>query len=258
MGVGELANFTAYTFAPASLVTPLGALSVLVSSILASRFLNESLNFLGKLGCVLCLIGSAIIVIHSPKEQEVGSINELMDRFRYSYFLNYVVTVVFICLSIVFYFGPKYGGRFVIIYISLCSLVGSLTVMACKGLGLAIKEVSLNEIRDNWWLVYVLLIVVITCVCVQMNYLNKALDIFNTSLVTPIYYVLFTTLVIIASSILFEEWRNIELKDILGSACGFFIVIVAIFLLQCFKSDPMKPLLKSAFHNYNSNTYLPR
>lgn len=48
MGVGELANFGAYAFAPASLVTPLGALSVLVSAILASKFLNETLNSNGK------------------------------------------------------------------------------------------------------------------------------------------------------------------------------------------------------------------
>lgn len=48
MGVGEAANFAAYAFAPASLVTPLGALSVLVASILASKFLHEKLNLLGK------------------------------------------------------------------------------------------------------------------------------------------------------------------------------------------------------------------
>lgn len=30
VGIGEAANFAAYTFAPATLVTPLGALSVLV------------------------------------------------------------------------------------------------------------------------------------------------------------------------------------------------------------------------------------
>lgn len=50
VGVGEAANFAAYAFAPASLVTPLGALSVLVAAILSSRFLNENLNLLGKVG----------------------------------------------------------------------------------------------------------------------------------------------------------------------------------------------------------------
>ena len=51
MGVGEAANFIAYGFAPASLVTPLGAISILVSAIFASKFLNERLNLLGKV-CV--------------------------------------------------------------------------------------------------------------------------------------------------------------------------------------------------------------
>lgn len=41
VGVGEAANFAAYAFAPASLVTPLGALSILVSALLAPTFLQE-------------------------------------------------------------------------------------------------------------------------------------------------------------------------------------------------------------------------
>lgn len=48
MGIGEAANLLAYAFAPAALVTPLGALSVLVAAMLSSKFLNEKLNFIGK------------------------------------------------------------------------------------------------------------------------------------------------------------------------------------------------------------------
>lgn len=48
VGVGEMANFAAYAFAPASVVTPLGALSVLFTAILATKFLHERLNLLGK------------------------------------------------------------------------------------------------------------------------------------------------------------------------------------------------------------------
>jgi hypothetical protein len=42
------------------------------------------------------------------------------------------------------------------------------------------------------------------CVVTQMNYLNKALDLFNTAIVSPIYYVMFTTFTITASTILFQ------------------------------------------------------
>jgi hypothetical protein len=50
----------------------------------------------------------------------------------------------------------------------------------------------------------VLLQVVVACIMTQMNYLNKALDLFNTAIVTPIYYVMFTLLTIIASVIMFQ------------------------------------------------------
>lgn len=46
--------------------------------------------------------------------------------------------------------------------------------------------------------------VVITCVLTQMNYLNKALDLYNTAVVSPVYYVMFTVLTIIASVLLFQ------------------------------------------------------
>lgn len=45
---GEVFNFAAYAFAPASVVTPLGALSVIVAAILSSKYLNEQLNLLAK------------------------------------------------------------------------------------------------------------------------------------------------------------------------------------------------------------------
>ena len=50
-----------------------------------------------------------------------------------------------------------------------------------------------------WWLQ-----IVGACVVTQMNYLNKALDLFNTAIVSPIYYVMFTVFTITASVILFQ------------------------------------------------------
>jgi magnesium transporter len=48
VAIGEVANFVAYMFAPASLVTPMGAMSILVATLLASKFLDEHLNLIGK------------------------------------------------------------------------------------------------------------------------------------------------------------------------------------------------------------------
>lgn len=48
-----MANFGAYALAPATLVSPLGALSILITSVLASKCLNEKLNILGKVSFTL-------------------------------------------------------------------------------------------------------------------------------------------------------------------------------------------------------------
>jgi len=55
MVVGEIANFSAYAFAPAILVTPLGAISIIISAILAHYHLAERLHICGLLGCFWCV-----------------------------------------------------------------------------------------------------------------------------------------------------------------------------------------------------------
>lgn len=236
MGIGEAANFAAYAFAPASLVTPLGALSVIVSAVMASKFLNEKLNLLGKLGCLLSLIGSTVIVIHSPKEVEIEDLKILFIKLQDPIFILYIIFILFISIVIALRIAPRYGHKNIAVYILLCSLIGSLTVMSCKALGLALRDTISGKSNDfATWIPWFLIITTIIFIAIQMNYLNKALDIFSTSIVTPVYYVMFTTLVIIASAILFKEWVNMKFEDILGDFCGFFTVIIAVFLLNAFK-----------------------
>lgn len=236
MGVGEACNFSAYALVPASLVTPLGGLSVVVSALLASHFLQESLNLLGKIGCCLCLLGSTVVVIHAPLEGEVTDLTQLSSMLTEIGFVSYTLFALISSFILITFLAPKFGNRNVLIYVLICSLIGSLSVMACKGLGLAIREtLSGQENRFTHGIFWFFFFSVVSSVTVQMNYLNKALDVFDTSLVTPIYYVFFTTFVLIASNILFKDWKFMFYQDILGSLCGFLILIIAIFLLNAFQ-----------------------
>ncbi|XP_066364425.1 probable magnesium transporter NIPA3 isoform X2 [Miscanthus floridulus] len=188
MIVGEIANFVAYAFAPAVLVTPLGALSIIVSAVLAHFILNERLHALGVLGCVMCIAGSVVIVIHAPQEQEITSVREIWNMATQPAFLLYVASVIVIVFVLVFYFSPLYGQSNVLIYTAICSLMGSLSVMSVKALGTSLKltfEGTNQLIYPETWF---FMLVVATCVLTQMNYLNKALDTFNTAIVSPIYY----------------------------------------------------------------------
>lgn len=76
--LGEVCNFAAYAFAPAILVTPLGALSVLIGAVLGSYVLREELGTLGKLGCAICLLGALIIVLHAPADENIETIDQIL------------------------------------------------------------------------------------------------------------------------------------------------------------------------------------
>eukprot|EP00126_Sphaerothecum_destruens_P006828 Sdes_comp19547_c0_seq1m11177 len=79
MIMGEMANFVAYTYAPAILVTPLGALSVLVSAVLAAVMLDERLHQFGKVGCLLCVVGSIVIIMQAHEEARVDDVIQLWE-----------------------------------------------------------------------------------------------------------------------------------------------------------------------------------
>lgn len=88
----------------------------------------------------MCIVGSVVMVIHAPKEEQMESLDELLYKLREPAFLNYILMVISVVFIILVYVGPRYGNRYVTVYVTLCSAIGSLTVMACKSLGLAIKD----------------------------------------------------------------------------------------------------------------------
>ncbi|XP_058199153.1 probable magnesium transporter NIPA4 isoform X2 [Rhododendron vialii] len=232
MITGEVANFVAYAFAPAVLVTPLGALSIIISAVLAHCILKEKLHQLGVLGCVMCIAGSVIIVIHAPQERPITSVQEIWTMATQPAFLLYVGSVIVLVFILIFYFAPQCGHSNVMVFTGICSLMGSLSVMSVKALGTSLKlslEGNNQLIYPETWF---FMIVVATCVVTQMNYLNKALDTFNTAIVSPIYYVMFTSLTIIASVIMFKDWDGQSGGSIVSNICGFIVVLSGTILLH--------------------------
>lgn len=53
---------------------------VCFSAVLSSHLLGEVLNVVGKLGCFLCVLGSILLVIHAPQEQEVTSLRDMTNK----------------------------------------------------------------------------------------------------------------------------------------------------------------------------------
>ncbi|CAG5100372.1 Oidioi.mRNA.OKI2018_I69.XSR.g16972.t1.cds [Oikopleura dioica] len=161
MGIGEAANFLAYGFAPATLVTPLGALSVLVTAVLSAKFLNERagltdelktfelqpekdcpIKFKTHLGLATKLSspGSTIMVIHAPKDESVNDLKELGMMMMEPGFLLYAGVALAVSMVLIFKVAPKHGTTNILIYIIICSLLGSFSVACVKGVSLVGKE----------------------------------------------------------------------------------------------------------------------
>lgn len=143
--------------------------------------------------------------------------------------------ICFVTFAFIFYYGPRYGAKYIHVYIIICSLLGAFTVTACKGLGTGLKEIVTREYTFSVWLTFLSAIMIIVCVLTQMVYLNKALDLFPTPLVTTTYYVLFTTCVLITSGILFREWRILTFTDITACLIGFCITTCGLILINYLK-----------------------
>ncbi|KMT01444.1 hypothetical protein BVRB_9g214520 isoform A [Beta vulgaris subsp. vulgaris] len=232
MCIGEAANFVAYAYAPAVLVTPLGALSIIISAVLAHFMLKERLSRLGILGCVSCIVGSVMIVLHAPQEKTPTSVQQIWDLAIQPDFLIYVAASLSIVAVLILHLEPRYGLSNILVYLGICSLMGSLTVVSIKAIGIAIKLTleGTNQLiyAETWFFMTVGAI----CVITQLNYLNKALDTFNAAIVSPIYYVMFTTLTIAASAIMFKDWSGQDASSIASEICGFITVLTGTIILH--------------------------
>lgn len=133
MVFGEFSNFIAYSFSPAIIVTPLGAVSVVCASILSYIFLGETMNFSGAMGILLCILGSVIIILHAPSSTQTQTITEFYFYVLSPGFL--VFTSICLCLLgfLVFRAGPRWGSTQPIVYLSTTSLGGAFLVNAAQG-----------------------------------------------------------------------------------------------------------------------------
>uniref|UniRef100_A0A672KPW2 NIPA magnesium transporter 1 n=1 Tax=Sinocyclocheilus grahami TaxID=75366 RepID=A0A672KPW2_SINGR len=130
---------------------------------------------------------------------------------------------------------PSHGKSNIMVYVGICSLLGSFTVPSSKALGLAAQEAFSETPTSDSRALYLflgLLGILVVSILIQFTYINKALESFSSNMFEAIYYVTFTSCVILASAILFREWTALRIMDCLGILCGFVTVSVGVALLH--------------------------
>ncbi|KAL7082820.1 hypothetical protein ACP275_14G125800 [Erythranthe tilingii] len=237
--------------------------------------LKERLRRMGIVGCVSCIVGSVVIVIHAPEEHTPSSVQQVWNLATQPAFLIYVAATLSIVLVLMLHFEPLYGQTNILVYLGICSMMGAFTVVSIKAIGIAIKLTLEGINQFGYMQTWFFLSVAVVCMITQLNYLNKALDTFSAALVSPIYYVMFTTLTIVASAIMFKDWSGQNASSIVSELCGFITVLSGTVILHVtrdeepastadimtkgsvtwYDGDPSKHLEEAHFITLNNSDY---
>lgn len=92
------------------------------------------------------------------------------------------MAVTIFAFVMIYKVAPKHGKKNALIYLGICSTVGSISVMAVKAFGIALKLTfgGINQFTHPS--TYVFMLLTIVCIMTQMNYFNKALASFPANL----------------------------------------------------------------------------
>ncbi|XP_040289790.1 NIPA-like protein 2, partial [Bufo bufo] len=230
MGVGELGNFAAYGFAPATLIAPLGCVSVIGSAVISIFFLKESLRASDIIGGTLAVTGTYLLVTFSPNaSQDITALK--VERYVVSWqFLVYLVLEV-IVFCVLLYIYKRKGVNHIVVLLLLVALLASVTVISVKAVAGMITTTFKGEMQLTYAIFYVMVVAMVASCVFQVKFLNQAMQLYNATEVVPINYVFFTTSAILAGIIFYQEFRDASLLNIFMFLFGCLLSFLGVFLI---------------------------
>jgi len=223
MVLGEIGNFLAYGFAPASIVSPLGVVALVSNCIIAPLLLGEHFRWRDALGVIIAIGGCVVVVLSasaSNPKLTPGAIWRLVTTWEFETYLG-----ITIFLIIVLAIGSnKYGQKSILIDLGLVGLFGGYTALSTKGVA-SLLTYSIWRVV-TFPITYLLVAVLVFTAVMQIKYVNRALQRFNATMVIPTQFVLFTISVILGSAVLYRDFERESTEDgikfVAGCALTFF------------------------------------
>ncbi|OJD20715.1 hypothetical protein ACJ73_07950 [Blastomyces percursus] len=208
MTVGEAGNFLAYGFAPASIVSPLGVVALISNCLIAPFMLKETFRRRDLIG-VLVSIAGAVTIVLSAKTSETkigpGEIWGMITRWEFVLYLGLTIALIFGLM----WASQKYGRQSILIDLGLVGLFGGYTALSTKGVASLLSFTLWHVI--TFPITYALVAVLVFSAVMQIRYINRALQRFDSTQVIPTQFVLFTISVILGSAILYRDFESTSL-----------------------------------------------
>ncbi|EDR12935.1 uncharacterized protein LACBIDRAFT_311981 [Laccaria bicolor S238N-H82] len=229
MNVGETGNFISYAFAPASVVAPLGTFALMANCFFAPIIQGERFRMRDLLGVAIAIVGAVTVVLASNASDARLDPEALVHALSQIPFI--VFTSVYVASAIVLATLSEgiIGRTWVVVDIGLCALFGGFTVLSTKALSTLLTLEWLEVFAQ--WITYPLFAVLLLTGVGQIKYLNRALMRFDSKVVIPIQFVLFTLSAIIGSAILYGDFQKATFHQLVtfiygcaATFCGVFVI----------------------------------
>ncbi|KAK4995300.1 hypothetical protein LTR28_000572, partial [Elasticomyces elasticus] len=210
MTVGEAGNFLAYGFAPASIVSPLGVVALISNCLIAPWMLHERFRWRDGLGVVIAVAGCVTVVLSASGSNPRLGPDEmwaLITRWEFETYLGVTTLLIVVLMSV----SAKYGGKSIIIDLGLVGLFGGYTALSTKGVASLLSNTIWRAV--TFPITYLLVFVLVVTAIMQIRYINRALQRFDSTQVIPIQFVMFTISVIIGSAVLYRDFERKTAED---------------------------------------------
>ncbi|PQE32725.1 DUF803 domain membrane protein [Rutstroemia sp. NJR-2017a WRK4] len=228
MTVGEAGNFLAYGFAPASIVSPLGVVALISNCIIAPIMLKEKFRMRDFWG-VLVAVGGAVTVVLSAKQQErkFGP-HEIWGAISTLEFEIYMAVTIFLII-VLMWASPRYGNKTILVDLGLVGLFGGYTALSTKGVASMLSSTLWRALTTP--VTYALVLVLAGTAVMQIRYVNRALQRFDSTQVIPVQFVLFTLSVIIGSAILYRDFEKVNAENAVKFVGGCLLTFFGVWLI---------------------------
>ncbi|OKL57684.1 hypothetical protein UA08_07084 [Talaromyces atroroseus] len=219
MSLGELGNFLAYGFAPASIVSPLGVVALISNCMIAPFLLKEKFRARDFWGVVIAVAGAVVVVLSAEtSETKIGphDIWVMITKWEFELYLGLTTALIIILM----YLSGKYGSRTILIDLGLVGLFGVASLLSFTLWHVITFPIS-----------YLLVAVLVFSALMQVRYINRALQRFDSTQVIPTQFVLFTLSVIIGSAVLYRDFESATLSRALKFVGGCALTFLGVYFI---------------------------
>ncbi|KAL3419438.1 magnesium transporter NIPA7 [Phlyctema vagabunda] len=228
MTVGEAGNFLAYGFAPASIVSPLGVVALISNCVIAPIMLKERFRLRDFWGVLVAVGGAVTVVLSAKQEEKKFGPHEIWDAITTTEFEVYMGITAFL-MGVLIWASPRYGNKTILVDLGLVGLFGGYTALSTKGVASMLSSTLWRALTTP--VTYALVAVLVSTAVMQVKYVNKALQRFDSTQVIPVQFVMFTLSVIIGSAILYGDFYQATAESIGKFIGGCLLTFFGVFLI---------------------------